>query len=178
MNLISNETRTDPFMKTKRITLAIVLGVIVVVAAMLLLQHRSPNTKNEISLKVITDNESNSALPVTNAVVEAKRETVAVNEADYFKTITDPQTGEYVVASSDKQSVVLKDKNGKTIWATNVTAWAPSSEYSSKEIWFIQLMTNQTGSGARFNNTIGVCVGRGSVVVDIKTGKVMPGPMH
>jgi hypothetical protein len=165
-------------MKTKRISLAIALGLTVVVAAMLLLQHRLPDAKKETSPDVITGNASNSAPPVTSAAEEAKGRTNAANEEGYFKTITDPQSGEYVIASSDKQSVVLKDKNGKIIWSTNVAGWIKFPEHGSKEIWFIQLVTNQTGFPERCSNTVGVCVGRGSVFINIKTGEVIPGPMH
>ena len=165
-------------MKAKHIILAISLCASVVVATMMLVPHRSPDAKNETSPDVITGNASNSAPPVTSAAEEAKGKTNAANEEGYIKTITDSQAGEYVVASPDKQSVVLKDKNGKIIWSTNITGWIKFPEDGSKEIWSILLVTNQTGSMERFNNTVVVRVGRGIVFVNTKTGEVIPGPIY
>jgi len=42
------------------------------------------------------------------------------NHIEFFKVITDAQTGEYAAVNPDKTIVSLKDKNGDVIWATNV----------------------------------------------------------
>ncbi len=62
----------------------------------------------------------------TNAAVELNGKTNVTSKEGYFKTMTDPQTGQYAITSSDRKSVVLKDKSGKVIWVTDVIKTMPS----------------------------------------------------
>jgi len=167
-------------MKTKRISFATAICLGLAIAVMLLKQNHLPVSKKETPPNATTNNVSNSAPSVTNAVAVAKKKTDADHEEDYFKTITDPQTGEYIVANSNRLSVVLKDKNGKMIWSTNVAGWVtlPGETLEENTIWSIQLITNETGFNERFNDTVGVRVGKGIVFVNIKTGDVKPGPIY
>ena len=81
---------------------------------------------------------------------------------EFFKVITDAQSGRYAVVNSDKTVVILKDKNGNIIWSTNVTSWQTEPTDGAKQIYSMKLFSNQ----------LMVQVGRGSVAIDIQTGKV------
>ena len=88
----------------------------------------------------------------------------STNPDEFFKVITDAQTGEYAVVNSDKTTVSLKDKNGNVIWATDVAREIKSDPYlSDGKIIYMQLS----------NNFLSVELGRGAVTLDKRTGKIM-----
>jgi hypothetical protein len=176
-------------MKTKRlIILAIALCVGAVVTAILLEQHRSPVTGHEISSSVIADNASNSAPFITNqtkvaTAAKVNGKTNTVSEEGYFKTIIDPQTGQYAVVNLDKQTVISKDKYGNILWTTNLSLTRFALGHSGEIIGGISYHTNELWVGpgkATVIHTNGLWVGLGkaAVMLDIRTGGIIYGVIH
>jgi outer membrane protein assembly factor BamB len=104
-------------MKTKCTIFAILLGAVILCGALFVKKHGSPIAGNEQS------GNTNSLL--AEAATETISQTNEVNEKGYFKKITDPESGLYAIISLDKNTVSLKDKNGKSIWTVNVTNSSP-----------------------------------------------------
>ena len=80
-----------------------------------------------------------------------------------YMTITDQQSGQYAVVSTNREIVTLKDKSGKMLWESNI----------------VQAIGNEPLSGERkirgmqlFKGDLWVSVGRGYAIVDIKSGRV------
>lgn len=143
-------------MKTKRslIILAICLGLIavaVIIKVWLPAIHTEHNT--------VSTSGTSDLIVKTNA-----RSNAASNGGGFFETITDAQAGQYAVVNSDKTKVILKDKNGKVIWVTDVMAtMQPKMRQGwGNEISYLQL----------FSNRLVVSVGPATAVIDKETGKV------
>ena|SRR5882724_908194 len=86
------------------------------------------------------------------------------NHIEFFKVITDTQSGKYAVVNADKTIVTLKDKNGSVIWSTNVAKYFETNSLvlGERKIYSIQLFKNQLA--AQF--------GRAWANVDIQSGKI------
>jgi hypothetical protein len=96
--------------------------------------------------------------------------TNAVGEKGYFKTVIDPETGQYVIVNLDKQTVTSKDKNDNVLWAVNV----PRSE-SALGLPFGDIQNLLVDKKTL---VLWVQAGKSSLVVDVHTGKVTRGAIH
>jgi uncharacterized protein YpmB len=86
-------------------------------------------------------------------------ETSDLNEAGgLFKTITDLQSGEYAIVSSNKRVVSLKDKRGKTIWYVDMVKISGDSPIYSMVL---------------ADDKLKIQVGRSYFGLNKKTGKVI-----
>jgi hypothetical protein len=84
--------------------------------------------------------------------------------AEFYKVITDPQTGQYAVVNSNKEIVSLKDKAGNTIWTINVIE--ATSKYpilGDREIRSMQFDSME----------LVVRVGKANIQIDKQTGKII-----
>ena len=79
------------------------------------------------------------------------------------KITTDQQSGQYALVNANRDTVTLKDKAGNTIWSTNIIEGIKSKILQGERI----IRGIQVYEGDLY-----VSVGRGFVVVDLKTGKV------
>src|SRR5208282_1157760 len=149
--------------KTKHIILVIVLSLVVVVTAILLTQHRSSIRERETSSNVSTVGASNSAPFITNqskvaTAAEMNGKTNAGGEEGYFKTILDPQTGQYDIVNLDKQTITSEDKYGNILWVTNVSSWS----LNPRGVTIDGMSANSNG--------LGVFLGKSVIGIDIHTG--------
>ena len=143
-------------MKTNRplLTLAICLGLIALalISKVWLPAMRTAHTTASTS-------SANDSIVKTNA-----GSNTAGNDRSFFKTITDLQTGQYAVVNADQTKVILKDKNGKVIWTTNVMATMPPK---MQQVW-----GNKISYLELFSNRLVVSVGRATSVIDKETGNL------
>ena len=63
--------------------------------------------------------------PATNATSDASAKTNAVAEERYFKKVIDAESGLCAIVGLDKNTITLKDKNGRVIWTLNLTNAEP-----------------------------------------------------
>jgi hypothetical protein len=86
------------------------------------------------------------------------------NHIEFFKVITDAQSGQYAVVNADKTIVTLKDKNGGVIWSANVAKYFETNSLvlGERKIYSMQL----------FKNHLAVQFGRAWASIDIQSGKI------
>jgi hypothetical protein len=85
------------------------------------------------------------------------------NHIEFFKVITDAQTGEYAVVNSAKTVVTMKDKNGNVIWTADIVKeYGAGPVQGEKKIHSMELI----------NNLLAVDFAGGLVILDKKTGKI------
>ncbi|HXE41439.1 MAG TPA: hypothetical protein VN516_00335, partial [Candidatus Baltobacteraceae bacterium] len=86
-----------------------------------------------------------------------------LQQQEFFKTITDAQTGQYAVVNSDKTVVTLKEKDGKVIWSVDmIKSTKNDSWYVGPQIYSLRLWKNQ----------LAVQFGKPEFYIDIQTGKI------
>ena len=87
-----------------------------------------------------------------------------LEQTEFFKTITDAQTGQYAVVNSGKTVVSLKDKNGNVIWITDVAkSWEKYSFImGERKIYSLKLL----------NKKLAIQFGRAWGSLNIQTGEL------
>jgi hypothetical protein len=88
------------------------------------------------------------------------------NHIEFFKVITDAQSGRYAVLDSDK-TVILRDKNGNMIWSTNI-----ASVLKTYPVYSMELNRDNILIHPSTREWDGKWVGMVTILVDKKTGKV------
>ena len=96
---------------------------------------------------------------VTNDTTKAAKEV-----GGFFKTIIDQESGQYAIVNSNRTTVTLRDKNGKTIWLSEVMWAIPLDDQQSwgHEITYMEIVRNE----------LYIFIGKAAYTIDKKTGKV------
>ncbi len=81
----------------------------------------------------------------------------------FFKTITDPQSGQYAIVNSNKAIVTWRDKNGKVIWSADIVGSMPRD---------IKTLGDAVTGMEFTNNELLVWVGFSGFSLDKQTGKI------
>jgi hypothetical protein len=104
------------------------------------------------------------ANPPANAMTEKEEHVAkAIETNGYYLTIVDEALGDYAVVSTNRESVILRDKAGKVTWTANVV----------KDLEKLPLSGERKISSLEMvNGELIGRVGRGYVRIDKKTGHV------
>jgi hypothetical protein len=109
--------------------------------------------------------------PKTNSAIDisSTKATHGSNSAspvvEFFKIVTDPQTGQYAAVNSDWKSVISRKQSGEIAWSNNIIRLAEGQRlnfYSGK----IDLME-------AVGNELVVHVGNMSIEIDKQSGKIL-----
>ena len=104
-------------------------------------------------------NNKDKPAPAGNGVTSFAGPAIRTNE--FFRTVTDPASGEYAIANSEMDTVIARDKNGKSLWSTNVAQAIKK---------FPRLARRKIGGMQIYKGELWVDLGRGYAVIDVKTG--------